>query len=339
MSRSDRSYWEYRSEDAPPAWLVRREILLRDAIDNPLYRLILFRRHRSDRLQLSILSYLIFGLGGAAIATFGALTWPVAAWFLATWSILSLEIADRPGWVAPRGSGLGGMTSLPKQAVEDLNLAGYEPASMSVALWASTLSRSLIVLWAALLLVGVATCWGRLLGIARAGEITPVSWLWTIPLGYLSFRSTLRLTTPCNTLPHCVNLLEYARIQWWRRHRPLKYLLQASLTLARHLLMVGALLLIGAAIGTSFGDVYARLPFDPNRPANLLAAGVAAMILGLLMGAFYRRVLEGRRDHYLGRAAELIGWLIEQERASADAVAGVVGPRGRPAGPDGPKAS
>lgn len=329
MSRSSKDRWRLRPEDAPPAWLIRREPLLHGVEDNPLFRLILFRRNRLDRLHVSILSYLAFGLTGAAIATFGALTWPVVAWFLATWCILSLELADRPGWVAPRGDGLAGMTALPRRAVEDLDLAGTTTQAMSLALWASTLSRNVLFLWLALFSVGVATCWGRLWGIARGGVVYPVAWLWLLPLGYVCFRAALRLLTPCHTLPHCVSLLEYARVQWWRRHQPWRYILQTSITLARHLVLIGALLMIAAIAGLGFGNIYRALPLDPNDPGVLLAAGIVSMLAGAMLGAFYRPVLEKRRDRYLERSGELIRWLIEREREKAEGPGAQPPPTGR----------
>ncbi len=318
--RRDTDNWAVREEDLPPERFMLREPLLADAADNPLFRLIVFRRHRSDRLKISILGYLIFAVAGATIATLGALTWPMAAWLLATWAILSMEISDRPGWVTQRKGGVAGVTALPRRPVEDLHLAAYDPRSMAVALWASTLSRSLVVIWGSLFLIGIGTCWGRMLDIVRDAAIEPVSWLWIAPLGYMCFRCTLRLITPYHTLPHCVSMLEYARVQWWRTHRPLKYLLQSFITLARHFLVFAVLLILAAIVGLQFARLYAWLPFDLNRPANYLIGGGLAMAFGV--AAAFVRAPRLRRNHEtaLNRSAELIGWLLEQERAQTEGV-------------------
>lgn len=315
--RKDTDHWNLREEDLPPGHFVRREPLLAGAPDNPLFRLIVFRRHKADRLKISIFGYLVFALAGATIATLGALTWPMAAWLIATWAILSMEISDRPGWVTQRRGGVAGLTALPRRPVEDLHLAAYDPRSMAVALWASTLSRNLMILWGSLFLVGVGTCWGRMIDIVRDDAIQPSSWLWTAPLAYMCFRVTLRFLTPYHTLPHCVTMLEYARVQWWRRHRPWKYFVQSTITLTRHFLVFAVLLILAVAVGLQFASLYQWLPFDMNRPSNLLWGGAIAMLAGAVIALAAAPMLSRNRDRYLERSAELIAWLLEQERAVA----------------------
>lgn len=296
---------------------MRDEPLLAGAADNALFRLIVFRRHQADRLKISVFGYLVFALAGASIATLGALTWPMAAWLIATWAILSMEISDRPGWVTHRRTGVAGLTALPRRPVEDLHLAAFAPESIVTALWASTLSRNLIILWGSLFLVGVGTCWGRILDIVRDDAIQPGSWLWFLPLAYMCFRFVLRLFTPYHTLPHCVTMLEYARVQWWRRHRPWKYFIQSTITLTRHFLIFGVILILAAVVSLQFARLYPWLPFDLNRPSNLLWGGVIAMFLGAAVAFGLSPLLRRNRDRYLERSSELIGWLLEQERAVA----------------------
>lgn len=326
----DTDHWNLREEDLPPARFMRREPLLASAPDNPLFRLIVFRRHKADRLKISIFGYLVFALAGASIATLGALTWPMAAWLIATWAILSMELSDRPGWITQRRGGVAGLTVLPRRPVEDLHLAAYAPESMVIALWTSTLSKSLMVLWGTLFLVGVGTCWGRMLDIVRDDDLQPASWLWLLPLGYMCFRFVLRLLTPYHALPHCVTMLEYARVQWWRRYRPWKYFIQSTITLTRHFLVFAVLLILAVVVGIQFARLYPWLPFDLNRPSNLMWGGVFAMLGGAVLAMGVAPLLQRKRDRYLDRCSKLIAWLLEQDRAVA---AGEEAPKDEAASP------
>jgi hypothetical protein len=115
-------------------------------------------------------------------------------------------------------------------------------------------------------------------------------------------------------------MLEYARTQWWRTHRPLKYLLQSTITLARHFLVFAVLLVLAAIVGINFADLYQWLPFDLNRPSNFLTGGGVVMGLGVAAAFAYAPRLKRNSDRALARSAELIAWLLEQERAQAEGV-------------------
>jgi hypothetical protein len=81
-------------------------------------------------------------------------------------------------------------------------------------------------------------------------------------------------------------------------------------------------LLVAALVGSQFGELYGRLPFDVNRPSNLLIGGVASMMAGALAAILVRPILDRRRDHYLRESAELLRWLLESERSvSEDGIA------------------
>lgn len=282
------------------------------------------RRHRRNRLRFPALAYGVFGAGGAAIAGVSALKWPMTSGFIVGWSILLMELTQRPGWVSRTESGLAGLTHMPRVAAEDLHQAAVSPESMAVGLWASTLSRSLAAVWSGLLAIGLATCWGRIAGLALHDGFPFSAWLWLVPLLFLGTRMGLHWMSPWHTLPYCLSTLERARTQWWRRHRPLRYFGHTMLMVLRQLVLFGALLAGASYLVDLLSATRPDALFDPTRPGNLLMAGLAAMALGFGAGAGRGAVLRYRRERYLQRTGRLIAWLLEENRALADAGSGQV---------------
>lgn len=261
-------------------------------------------------------------MAGAAIAGLSALKWPMSSGFIVAWSILLMELTQRPGWVSRTEVGLAGLTHMPRLAAEDLHQAAVSPESMAVALWASTLSRSLSAVWSALLAIGLASCWGRIAGLALHEDFPFTAWFWLVPLLYLGSRFGLHWMSPDHTLPYCISTLERARTQWWRRHRPLRYFAHTMLMVFRQLILFGVLLGGASYLVDLLSTAHPGVLFDPSRPRNLWIAGLIAMALGFGAGAGRAAVLRRRRDRNIQRAGRIIAWLLEENRALADAGSG-----------------
>lgn len=309
LSRARRAAWPLRRGDLPSAHLRGLEPRLAGLQNNPVFRLIVFRRHLSSSGGFLLpAAILVFVLAMIFARRFGG--------FMSTLSIFFLvfAIARRRAANSRRVAGPHSFMGLPPVFVADLCAAAVPLGDYVRGLWGSAVTTRARLVKLVSIALGLALC----LFVVLFGPFPLASRYYaTVGLFVLFAQIGLVPFAPYTVLPRQTAYLKFVERRLELRAHPVRWV---GLVLRRLLFYLPFIVLIAAwvvIVAANWPFVKSHLPFDPASSSGPIGIALATSALGLFFGLARGAYISRSSARYLDAIGELVARLLDPSARAA----------------------